>query len=63
MKTTEKQKLTVNVLLLILLALLFLSGTLMWSQHEQYHGQQGMGWLAPEYSQNKMSPYQNNLNK
>ncbi len=63
MKTTEKQKLTVNVLLLILLVLLFLSGTLMWSQHGQYHHQQGVGWFAPENSQNMMKPYQNNLNK
>ncbi len=52
MKTNEKQNLTVNVLFLILLALLFLSGTLMWSQHGQYHNHQGMGWFVPENSQN-----------
>jgi len=37
MKNTNKQNFTVNALLLILLALLFFSGSLMWSQHNQYH--------------------------
>ncbi len=64
MKTSEKQNLTVNALLLVLLALLFLSGSLMWSQHGQYHNQQGMGWMVPENSQNMTGsfPLYNNSN-
>lgn len=63
MKTTEKQTLTVNALLLVLLALIFLSGSLMWSQHSQYHNHQGMGWMYPEHSQGMTGSVFNNLNK
>jgi hypothetical protein len=67
MKTTEKQNLTVNALLFVLLALLFLSGSLMWSQHGQYHNQQGMGWVVPANSQQMTGPgpfyNSNNLNE
>ena len=63
MKTTGKQNLTVNTLLFILLALLFLSGSLMWSQHGQYHNQQGMGWTVPENSQHMTGPFSNNFNE
>ena len=64
MKTSEKQNLTVNALLLVLLALLFLSGSFMWSQHGQYHNQQGMGWMIPTNSQNMTGsfPLYNNSN-
>lgn len=63
MKTTKKQTLAVNSLLFILLALFFLSGSLMWSQHEQYHNQHGMGWMVPANSQNISAPFSNNLNE
>ena len=63
MKTTEKQNLTVNVLVFILFALLFLSGSLMWTQHGQYHNQQGMGWFVPDNSQHMTRPFYNNLNE
>ncbi len=63
MKTTEKQNLTVNALLFVLLVLLFLSGSLMWSQHGQYHNQQGVGWMVPANSQHMTGPFSNNLNE
>ena len=37
MKNLNKKNLTVNVLIVFLLLLLFLSGSLMWTQHNQYH--------------------------
>ena len=61
MKTTERQNLTVNALLFILLALFFLSGSLMWSQHGQYH--KVMGWMVLDNSQNMTGPFYDNLNK
>ncbi len=63
MKTHEKQNLTINVLLMVLLALFFLSGSLMWSQHGQYHNQQDMGWMGLSNSHNISSPFDNNLRK
>ncbi len=60
MKTTDKQNLTVNALLLVLLALLFLSGSLMWSQHGEYHNQYGMGWTG-QGSSHMTGPFLNNV--
>ncbi len=47
-KIEEKQSLTVNTLLFILLTLAIGLGTLMWSQHGQYHDQQEMGWMGQD---------------
>jgi nitrogen fixation-related uncharacterized protein len=47
-KTEEKQSLTVNALLFALLALAIGLGSLMWSQHGQYHDQQEMGWMGQD---------------
>ncbi len=60
MKTTEKKKLTINALFLILLALLFLSGTLMWLQHSEYHNQNKMGWMKQDRSQHTTESDYNN---
>ena len=46
MKKTHKQTLTINALILFLLALLFLSGSLMWLQHHQYHN---TSWIEQDY--------------
>ncbi|MCW8928818.1 MAG: hypothetical protein OQL19_01115 [Gammaproteobacteria bacterium] len=37
MKDTNKKNLAVNALILLMLLLLFFSGSLMWTQHNQYH--------------------------
>ncbi|RKZ97682.1 MAG: hypothetical protein DRQ43_02610 [Gammaproteobacteria bacterium] len=63
MKTTEKQNLTVNALFFVLLALFFLSGSLMCSQHGQYHNEEGFGWMVPVNSQHMTGPFSNNLNE
>ncbi|MCK5649639.1 MAG: hypothetical protein KAI22_12255, partial [Gammaproteobacteria bacterium] len=55
----EKQNLTVNALLLVLLALFFLSGSLMWLQHGEYHHLQGMGWMGQSNSQSMTGPFFN----
>lgn len=61
MKNTDKQNLTVNTLLLFLLALFFLSAALMWSQHSQYHNQPGMTWMGTSSLHNvTMMPFNNN---
>ena len=59
MKQSEKQNLTVNALLLVLLALFFLSGSLMWLQHGEYHHLQGMGWMGQSNSQSMTGPFFN----
>jgi hypothetical protein len=38
MKYTQNQNITLNALVLVLLALFFLAGTMMWSQSHQYGG-------------------------
>ncbi len=57
MKHTHKQSLTVNALLLLLLALFFLSASLMWSKHNQYHSQQEMNWMSSIQSANVPMPF------
>lgn len=37
MKTTNRQSFTVNALIVLLMILFIISGSLMWSQHNQYH--------------------------
>lgn len=60
MKNTNKQNLTVNVLILLLLALFFLTGSLMWSQHNQYHnkfwGGQSTTLTSPSNHMNWLNP-------
>lgn len=46
MTTIEWQNMTISILLLVLIALLFISGLLMWTQHGRYHNQ-SMEWMAP----------------
>ena len=44
------QNLIVNALLFVLLALLVVSGTLMWLQHDQYHNG---AWMSKGFQQNE----------
>ena len=53
MKHTQKQNLTINALLLLLIALFLFSGSLMWSQHHQYHN---TSWMDTGFSQGPLHP-------
>lgn len=51
MKTEKRQNLTINLLLILLLAIFFLSVSLMWSKHSQYHIDGfNMGWMMSDNS-------------
>ena len=59
MKNTNKQSLTVNALILLLLALFFLTSSLMWTHHNQYHK---TFWGAQGDTQNIPARHTNWLN-